>query len=297
MNNKFFRSILAGLSAVSIISAMTGCSSTNSSDSSTKETVPPYTKYSAEEEANPDTSSKLDQSLQNVYDNKKLVIGFDTGLEPMSFTNTNNDIIGFDIDVAQEVCNRMGIELVKQPVSHDKIAEELNAGRIDCIWNGLAAESETAASLNLSSSYLQTDIVIIVPTDSDIKTMDDLSGKTIGVQKGSYAQEILEASDIFNDITESLYDDNTALEEMETGSVDAVCLDIAASNYFMSQRGKNFTSLERSLGTASYVVGFRMEDMTLRDEVQNQLYHMKEDDKLIELSQKWFDTESFINAE
>ena len=290
MNKNFFRSILAGLSAVSMISAVTGCSSTNSSDSSTKETVPPYTKYSAEEEANPDTPSKLDQSLQNVYDNKKLVIGFDTGLEPMSFTDENGEIIGFDIDIAQEVCDRMGIELVKQPVSHDKLAEELNAGRIDCIWNGLSADSEMAADLNLSYSYSMTDIVIIVPTDSDIKTMDDLSGKTVGVQKGSAAQEILEASDIFNDITEAVYDDNTAIDEMEAGSSDAVCIDLAAAHYFMSQLSKKFTSLDAPIGTVNYVVGFRAEDLTLHDEVQNQLNAMKEDEKLIELSDKWFST-------
>ena len=287
MNNKFFRSILAGLSAVSMISAMTGCSSTNSSDSATKETVPPYTKYSAEEEANPDTSSKLDQSLQNVYDNKKLVIGLDTGFQPMSFTDENGEIIGFDIDIAQEVCDRMGIELVKQPVSHDKLIEELNAGRIDCIWNGLSANSEMAADLNLSNPYFMTDIAIIVPTDSDIKTMDDLSGKTVGVQKGSAAQEILEASDIFNDITESVYDDNTAIEEMEAGSSDAVCLDLAAANYYIFQLGKKFAILDESIGTIEYVVGFRTEDMTLRDEVQNQLDAMKEDGKLTELSAKW----------
>ncbi len=288
MNKNFFRSILAGLSAVSMLAAFTGCNSTNSSDSSKKETVPPYTKYSAEEEANPDTSSKLDQSLQNVYDNKKLVMGIDTGFQPMSFTDENGEIIGFDIEIAQEVCDRMGIELVKQAVSHDKLAEELNAGRIDCIWNGLSADSEMAADLNLSYSYLMTDIVIIVPTDSDIKTIDDLSGKTIGVQKGSAAQEILEASDIFNDITESLYDDNTALEEMEAGSSDAVCLDLTAANYFTSQLGKKFTHLDDPIGTVKYVVGFRAEDLTLHDEVQNQLDAMKEDGKLSELSEKWF---------
>ena len=291
MNKKFLRSILAGLTAVAMTSAMAGCSDPNKEADKTaaETTTQPYTKYSAEEEEHPFTGSNLDPSLQNVYDNKKLVLGLDASFPPMGFTDENNEIIGFDIDVAQEVCDRMGVELVKQPINWDTKEEDLNVGKIDCIWNGMSINPARAEAMNLSEPYMKNEMIFVVPADSDIKSMDDLIGKTIGVQTGSSAQDILEESDLFADITESPLEDNvTALNQMELGFSDAVFLDSVVANYLITSHNKDYVILEGNLEAEEYAIGFRKEDQTLRDEVQNQLSAMKADGKLAEISEKWF---------
>jgi polar amino acid transport system substrate-binding protein len=291
MNKGFFRGIPAVLTAISVMWAAVGClgSDKNSDNSDDTAATEPYSKYSAEQEANPDNISKLDPSLQNVYNNKKLIIGLDTSSEPMSFTDENGEVIGFDADVAQEICSRMDIDLEKQSVSRDTMENDLNEGRIDCIWSGMFSASESTDAMNISEAYAKAAMIFAVPADSDIKSADDLSGKTIAVQSGTFAQDILEASGLSADITISPADDNSAaIARLENGSADAVFLDSATANHIISSQNRSLIIIDSSLGEAEYAVVFRNADLTLRDEIQNQLNAMKQDGKLAEISEKWF---------
>ncbi|MBO5571398.1 MAG: amino acid ABC transporter substrate-binding protein [Ruminococcus sp.] len=242
---------------------------------------------SSEESETP--AAEGDQSLQNILDKGELVLGLDASFPPMGFTDESNEIIGFDIDVAQEVCNRMGVELVKQPINWDTKEEDLKVGKIDCIWNGMSINPARAEAMNLSEPYMKNEMIFVVPADSEVKSMDDLEGKTVGVQTGSTAQEILEAWEKFDTITESPLEENvTALSQMELGFSDAVFLDSVVANYFITSNNKDYVVLDGNLEAEEYAVGFRKEDQALRDEVQKTLSEMKADGALGEISTKWF---------
>ena len=230
-----------------------------------------------------------DESLQKVLDKKQLVLGLDASFPPMGFTDESNEIIGFDIDVAQEVCDRMGVELVKQPINWDTKEQDLNVGRIDCIWNGMSINASRQEAMNLSDAYMKNEMIFVVPAKSEIKSMDDLSGKTVGVQSGSTAQEILEGWDKYTEITASPLEDNVeALRQMELGFSDAVFLDSVVANYFITSNDKDYEILPGNLESEEYAIGFRKNDQKLRDEVQSTLSAMKKDGKLGEISEKWF---------
>ncbi|MBR6984436.1 MAG: amino acid ABC transporter substrate-binding protein [Ruminococcus sp.] len=230
-----------------------------------------------------------DVSLKNVMDKKQLVLGLDASFPPMGFTDENNEIIGFDIDVAQEVCDRMGIELVKQPINWDTKEQDLNVGRIDCIWNGMSINASRQEQMNLSDPYMKNEMIFVVPADSKVKSMDDLSGKTVGVQAGSTAQEILEGWDKYPEITPSPLEDNVeALRQMELGFSDAVFLDSVVANYLITSNNKDYVVLPGNLEAEEYAIGFRKNDQALRDEVQKTLSAMKADGKLGEISTEWF---------
>lgn len=233
--------------------------------------------------------SSEDESLQKVLDKKQLVLGLDASFPPMGFTDESNEIIGFDIDVAQEVCDRMGVELVKQPINWDTKEQDLNVGRIDCIWNGMSINASRQEAMNLSDAYMKNEMIFVVPAKSEIKSMDDLSGKTVGVQSGSTAQEILEGWDKYTEITASPLEDNVeALRQMELGFSDAVFLDSVVANYFITSNDKDYEILPGNLESEEYAIGFRKNDQKLRDEVQSTLSAMKKDGKLGEISEKWF---------
>ena len=294
------RKFLAGVMAASMMTVSCACSNNNtesSKDSSSSSAAEATTAAQEEETAADEESSSEesetpaegDQSLQNILDKGELVLGLDASFPPMGFTDESNEIIGFDIDVAQEVCNRMGVELVKQPINWDTKEEDLKVGKIDCIWNGMSINPARAEAMNLSDPYMKNEMIFVVPADSEIKSMDDLEGKTVGVQTGSTAQEILEAWDKFDTITESPLEENvTALSQMELGFSDAVFLDSVVANYFITSNNKDYVVLDGNLEAEEYAVGFRKEDQALRDEVQKTLSEMKADGALGEISTKWF---------
>ena len=76
-----------------------------------------------------------DNSLQAILDKGTLVLGLDASFEPMGYTNMDGEIVGYDIDLAKEVCARLGVELVVQPIEWAAKELELSSGNIDCIWN------------------------------------------------------------------------------------------------------------------------------------------------------------------
>lgn len=177
-----------------------------------------------------------DNSLQNVLDKKTFVLGLDDSFPPMGFRDEENNIVGFDIDLATEVAKRMGVELVVQPIDWDAKEMELNSGKIDCIWNGMSVNDARLASMYIAKPYIGNRQIIIVPGDSDIKTIADLKGKVIGLQKGSSALDALNANEIAKDVKEVVeYPENvSAFMDLKAGRVDAFVVDEVVGKYIIT---------------------------------------------------------------
>ena len=243
--------------------------------------------------ANSGTSQTTeDNSLQKIKDSGKFILGLDATFKPMGYTDENDQIVGFDIDVAEEVCKRMGVELVKQPINWETKETDLEVGKCDCIWNGMSVSPERAEKMNLSDPYMKNAMVFVVKSDSLVASMDDLKTAKIAVQNGSTAQDILEKSEIKDTITVSAIATNVeALQQLEMGLCDAVFLDKIVADYEIKTSGKALKVLPEGLEEEEYAIGFRKNDQKLRDEVQKILVEMKKDGKLAEISTKWFGTD------
>lgn len=134
-------------------------------------------------------SGATDDSLQKVKDKGVFTLGLDDSFPPMGFRSENGmDVVGFDIDVAKKVCEKMGVTLVTQPISWDAKDSELSSGKIDCIWNGFTSLPEREEAMTLSFPYMVNKQVVVVLKDSPIKTLADLKDKTVVLQKGSSAR-------------------------------------------------------------------------------------------------------------
>ena len=127
-------------------------------------------------------------SLEKITSKGTFILGLDDSFPPMGFRNENNEIVGFDIDVAKEVCKRLNVELVIQPISWNAKEQELNSGNVDCIWNGMSITEERKQAMLLSDSYMKNRMVFITKQDSNLKTLEDLKNKKVGVQSGSSAE-------------------------------------------------------------------------------------------------------------
>lgn len=234
------------------------------------------------------SNSNEDNSLKKVKDAGVFYLGLDATFKPMGYTDDQNNIVGFDIDVAEEVCKRMGVKLEKTPINWGTKEVSLDTGTIDCIWNGMSYDEKRAEAMNLSDPYMKNEMVFSVMKSDEITKSDDLKGKKIAVQNGSTAQTLLAESEIgkASEIV-ALETNIEALQQMEAKLVDAVFLDSIVVNYEIGQ-GKEYKVLEGNLSSEEYVIGFRKKDQALRDEVQKILSEMKADGKLAEISTKWF---------
>ncbi len=180
-----------------------------------------------------------DGSLQAVLDKGTLVLGLDASFPPMGFTAENGDIVGFDIDLATEVCERMGVKLEPKPINWNSKEQELENGNIDCIWNGLSVDESRLEMMTFVKPYLANAQVIMVPADSEIQSKADLEGKVVGLQAGSTALSAVQADaatmETFKELRE--YEDNVmAISDMDNGRLDAVVLDVVVAKYIMSQQ-------------------------------------------------------------
>ena len=235
--------------------------------------------------------STADLSLQKVLAKKTLVLGLDDAFPPMGFRNENNEIVGFDIDVAREVCKRLRIELVPQPIDWNAKEQELNTGKIDCIWNGFTITPARQEQLNFTEPYVGNAQVLVVKADVPIAKLSELAGKQVGLQAGSSAADALDAATEFKATLAKVveFKDNlTALMDLEARGVDAVVMDLLVANDNIARSGKAYRILEERLAPEEYGVGFRKGDQALRDAVQTQLSAMAKDGALAEIAVRWF---------
>lgn len=180
-----------------------------------------------------------DTSLEDLKKRGELILGLDDSFPPMGFRDEENNVVGFDIDLATEVCKRMGVELKIQPIDWDSKELELSSGRIDCIWNGMSVTDDRLEAMFMAKPYVANTQVIIVPENSDIKTKADLAGKKVGLQKGSSSLEALMKDEAtYNAIGEEnitqLAENVTVFMDLKAGRIDAFIVDEIVGRYVIS---------------------------------------------------------------
>ena len=219
-----------------------------------------------------------------------LIVGFDQDFPPMGFMGDNGEYTGFDLELAQEVAKRLGLEYKAQPIAWDSKDMELNSGNIDCIWNGFTMTGREDG-YTWSEPYMENSQVFVVAGDSGIKSQADLAGKVVECQVDSSAEAALkEVPDLTATFAQLLTtgDYNTAFMDLEQGAVDAIAMDVVVAGYQISQRNADFVILEDSLAAEEYAIGFKKGNTELKDKVQGALEEMAADGTLKTISEKWF---------
>jgi polar amino acid transport system substrate-binding protein len=231
-----------------------------------------------------------DNSLQNILSKKKLVLGLDDSFPPMGFRNEDNEIVGYDVDLAKEVARRLGVELVPQPIDWNAKEQELNTGEIDCIWNGFTITEERKQNVLYTPPYLKNAQVLVVKSSSPVNTLRDMAGKTAGTQAGSSSIDAIEDAPEFKASLKSVVeykDFLTALMDLDVGGVDAVVIDLVVANDNINRSGKAFRILQETLGEEEFGIGFRKNDKALADKVWETLLDMAKDGTVARIATQW----------
>lgn len=244
----------------------------------------------AEETAVTEENAGVEETTRTENERTTFTVGFDAEFPPYGYMDENGDYTGFDLELAQEVCDRRGWELVKQPIDWDSKDMELSSGSIDCIWNGFTMNGREDA-YTFSVPYVDNSQVFVVKTDAGITAFDDLAGKIVGVQKDSSALAALEsdAADLaatFGELNQYA-DYNTGFMDLEAGAIDAIAIDIGVANYQIESRGGGYVILDEKLATEQYGIGFLLGNDELKDQVEATLLEMADDGKFMEIAKKY----------
>lgn len=266
----------AVLMAAAMIFTMAGCGSSKDADTSAK------------------NETKTEDSKENKNSDKQFIVGFDAEYPPYGYKDDNGEYVGFDLDLAQEVCARNGWELVKQPIDWDSKDMELKSGSIDCIWNGFTITGRED-DYTWSDPYVDNSIVVVVKEGSGIEKKEDLAGKVVAVQADSSGlaaltdeednEENLKLAASFSDL-QQVADYNTAFMNLEAGAVDAIVVDIGVADYQLESR-TGFVMLDDKVRTEQYAIGFKLGNEELRDKVQSTLDEMVKDGTFDDIAKKW----------
>ncbi len=221
----------------------------------------------------------------------EFVMGLDDAFPPMGFRDDKNEIIGYDVDLAKEVCKRLDLPFRAQPIDWSAKEQELNTGKITCIWSGFTMNEDRIAAMCFTEPYLNNAQIVVVKSDSGLKTLADMAGKKIGVQAGSSAADAIDDASEFKKSISSIieFKENvTALNDLEIGGVDGVVMDKVVAEYSIKTSGKNFVILPEGLAPEQYGIAFKKGNDEMRDKVQNTLLEMAKDGTVAKISEKWF---------
>lgn len=222
---------------------------------------------------------------------KTFTVGFDAEYPPYGYMDENGEYTGFDLELAQAVCDLEGWELVKTPIDWDSKDMELNSGSIDCIWNGFTMNGRED-DYTWSKPYVDNSQVIVVPENSDVTDLSGLAGKIVGVQAASAALELLSDGGDQADLAatfgslQQFPDYNNAFVELQAGSIDAVAMDIGVAQYQLKQK-EGYKILDEKLNSEKYAIGFKLGNEELRDTVDADLDQLVADGTFAKLAEKY----------
>ena len=218
----------------------------------------------------------------------KLTMATNAAFPPYEMTTDAGEFEGIDIETAQAIADKLGLELQIDDMDFDAALLSVQQGKADIVMAGVTVTDERKAVMDFSDSYATGIQSIIVPEGSNIASPDDLAGKKIGTQRGTTGY--IYCSDDFGDENVVAYDDGlTAVQALNNGQVDAVVIDNAPAKEFVAAN-PGLVILDTSYAEEDYAIGMA-KGSSLEDAVNAALKELKADGTLQSIVDKYITAE------
>ncbi|WP_214872693.1 transporter substrate-binding domain-containing protein [Exiguobacterium sp. s140] len=221
---------------------------------------------------------------------KTLVMGTSADYFPYEFVDTANGdaIVGFDIEIAETITERLGYELKIEDMDFGSLLGALNSGRVDFVMAGMTPTEERKENANFSDIYLSA-TNLIMTKDESLQAIEDLSGKKIGVQTASIQENIAKEQAPDAELV-SLNKIPEIVQELNTGRIDAMVIEDTVAQKYLDQDDSFYTFALKEDGEKGSAAAFKLDD-ELRDQFNEELNKMMESGEIDELVKKWFSME------
>ena len=227
-------------------------------------------------------SSKDSDSNKSSGKAETLTMGTNASFPPYEYVDDNGKIVGIDAEIAQAIADKLGMKLEIKDMEFESLVPAVKAKSIDLALAGMTVTEERKQSVNFSDSYSTGVQVVIVKENSEIKTVDDLKGKKIGVQTGTTSDAYC-SDDFGEENVKQFSNGSLAVAALANGQVDCVVIDNEpAKNYVAANSGLKI--LDTEYVTEDYAIAISKDNDELLKKVNNVLKELKDDgtvDKII----------------
>ena len=248
------------------------------------------------------SSTALAGALDDIKARGEFTYGLEAQYRPFEFRDENNDIVGYDIDVANEIGKRLGVKANPVDTNWAAVIQSLNSGQFDLILGGMTATPERFKRVNFSYPYMEASSGLLVNADSGIADASGLGDKVVGAGAGTPSIKMLQMSaeehgHSFDGDIKTYDDDAVAYEAMRAGRVEAYASSIVSLMEFAKTADGEFAVVpftSKHWGQEFTCMAFRKEDEDLRGAFNDIIAEMKADGTLEALQNKWFG-QSFVD--
>ena len=278
---------LSLMTAAALVLSLAACGSTASSAVSSEAASPEAASSDAasSEAASSEAASETETAELSTVEPGKLIMSTNAAFPPYEMTTDSGEFEGIDIETAQAIADKLGLELQIDDMDFDAALLAVQQGKADMVMAGVTVTDERQNVMDFTDSYATGIQSIIVKEDSDIASVDDLAGKKIGTQRGTTGY--LYCSDDFGDENVVAYDNGlTAVQMLNNGQVDCVVIDNAPAKEFIAAN-PGLKLLDTAYVEESYAIGVGKGNTELKDAINTALEELKADGTLQDIVDKY----------
>lgn len=278
---------LSLMTAAALVLSLAACGSTASSAASSEAASPEAA--SSDAASSSEAASETETAELSTVEPGKLIMSTNAAFPPYEMTTDSGEFEGIDIETAQAIADKLGLELQIDDMDFDAALLAVQQGKSDMVMAGVTVTDERQNVMDFTDSYATGIQSIIVKEDSDIASVDDLAGKKIGTQRGTTGY--LYCSDDFGDENIVAYDDGlTAVQMLNNGQVDCVVIDNAPAKEFVAAN-PGLKLLDTAYVEESYAIGIGKGNTELKDAINTALEELKADGTLQAIVDKYITAE------
>lgn len=277
---------LSLMTAAALVLSLDACGSTASSAASSEAVS---SDAASSETASSEAASETETAELSTVEPGKLIMSTNAAFPPYEMTTDSGEFEGIDIETAQAIADKLGLELQIDDMDFDAALLAVQQGKSDMVMAGVTVTDERQNVMDFTDSYATGIQSIIVKEDSDIASVDDLAGKKIGTQRGTTGY--LYCSDDFGDENVVAYDDGlTAVQMLNNGQVDCVVIDNAPAKEFIAAN-PGLKLLDTAYVEEDYAIGVGKGNTELKDAINTALEELKADGTLQAIVDKYITAE------
>jgi len=228
--------------------------------------------------------------LEYVKDKGTFIVGF-TDFPPFGYVE-DGKYLGFDLEVAKLVCEKLDVTFEAQYINWDAQVFEIYSKKVDCIWNGMTITEARCENMIFSKPYFQTELVVLTTVSSNLTTIQGVNDIKIGVEANGTADLNLSENDDYSDKLEKFTTVSDALLALEGGQIDVIVVDKTYANDYVMQKEaalEKYKILDGTVGDIEeYGIAFRKEDSDLRDAVDTAFDELVAEGKVAPILAKYF---------
>lgn len=274
------------LSAIMLSSMLLLAACSSSSSDATTQAADATSEVAADQSSAAGESAAADGELKLVEEGK-LIVSTNAEFPPYEYYDAN-EIVGIDIEIAQAIADKLGLELEVKDGAFDAIIAEVVSGKADIGIAGMTVTDERKQNVDFSDSYATGTQVIIVKEDSEIKSAADLEGKSIGVQLGTTGD--IMATDIKDSKVEQYNKGMDAVQALSQGKIDAVIIDSEPAKFY-EKEVSGLKILDEAFAVEDYAIALKKGNTALQSKINEALKELKAEGKIDEIIGKYIKAE------